>query len=111
MIDQIHASEFKTWLSTQSLPVTVLDVREDWEVQTASIKVDGFELKHLPMNETPARVAELAVSSAIACLCHHGARSQRVAQFLVQNGFSNVVNIAGGIAAWSQAADSTVPQY
>ncbi len=89
----------------------MLDVREAWEVQTASVTPDGFVLKHLPMNDTPARFAELDANSPIACLCHHGARSQRVAQFLVQNGCTNVVNIAGGIAAWAEQVDARIPQY
>jgi rhodanese-related sulfurtransferase len=47
----------------------------------------------------------------VACLCHHGARSQRVAMFLNANGFADVANIAGGIAAWSQEVDPAVPSY
>jgi len=65
----------------------------------------------LSMNEIPARLAELDPQRPIACLCHHGARSQRVAQFLLQNGFENVVNIAGGIDAWSLQRDPAVPRY
>ncbi|RAX27204.1 sulfurtransferase, partial [Enterococcus sp. HPCN18] len=47
----------------------------------------------------------------IACLCHHGARSQRVAAFLSQNGFGDVANVAGGIDAWSASRDAGVPRY
>jgi rhodanese-related sulfurtransferase len=111
MIAQIPPSAFKAWLSTQNSAVTLLDVREGWELETASVKEDGFALKHIPMNDTPARMAELDVDSPIACLCHHGARSQRVAQYLAQNGFTNVSNIAGGIAAWSQQVDSSISSY
>jgi rhodanese-related sulfurtransferase len=111
MIAQIPPSEFQAWLSAQSAAVTLLDVREGWELETASVKADGFTLTHIPMNDTPARMAELDADAPIACLCHHGARSQRVAQFLAQNGFTNVSNIAGGIAAWSQTVDHSIPQY
>lgn len=111
MIPQINPSQFQAWGATQSAPVTLLDVREGWEVQTASVTADGFVIKHIPMNDTPARLAELNVDSPIACLCHHGARSQRVAQFLLQNEFTNVINIAGGIAAWAQTVDHSIPQY
>lgn len=111
MIAQIPPSEFKAWLATQSATVTLLDVRESWELDVASVKADGFTLLHIPMNDTPARMAELDVDSPIACLCHHGARSQRVAQYLTQNGFTDVSNIAGGIAAWSHSMDASVPQY
>ena len=111
MIAQISPAQFKAWLATQSAAVTLLDVREGWELATASVTADGFALVHIPMNDTPMRMAELDVDSPIACLCHHGARSQRVAQFLVQNGFTNVSNIAGGIATWSQTVDHSIPQY
>jgi rhodanese-related sulfurtransferase len=93
----------------------VIDVREPWEVQTASIREDGFRLLHIPMREVPARLAELAASfgpsQPIACLCHHGMRSLRTADHLMQNGFTNVVNVAGGIDAWSQQVDPSVPAY
>lgn len=111
MIAQIAPDQFKAWIATQNADVTLLDVREGWELETASVKADGFAFKHIPMNDTPARLAELNADAPIACLCHHGARSQRVAQYLAQNGFTNVNNIAGGIAAWSSQVDPSVPQY
>lgn len=111
MIAQIQPAQFQTWLAAQTQAVTVLDVREAWEVQTASLKAEGFTLKHIPMNDTPTRLVELDTHAPIVCLCHHGARSQRVAQFLIQNGFSNVSNLAGGIAAWAQSVDASIPQY
>ena len=63
------------------------------------------------MNTIPARLAELDAGRPVACLCHHGGRSQRVAMFLAQQGFANVANIAGGIDAWSQERDPSVPRY
>lgn len=89
----------------------VLDVREPWELQTASVPADGFSLIAIPMNQVPARLAELDPARPVACLCHHGARSQRVAMFLAQNGFGHVANVAGGIEAWSRELDPTVPRY
>jgi rhodanese-related sulfurtransferase len=44
-------------------------------------------------------------------LCHHGVRSQQVAMFLARQGFEHVVNIAGGIDAWSIERDASVAQY
>lgn len=110
MISQITPTDLPQWLQSQSAPV-VLDVREPSEWQTASVQAEGFTLVKLSMNDIPARLAELDPQQPIACLCHHGARSQRVAQFLVQNGFENVVNIAGGIDAWSLQRDASVPRY
>jgi len=75
------------------------------------VKADGFDVVAIPMNEIPARIAQLDPERPVACLCHHGARSQRVAMFLVQNGFTRVANIAGGIDAWSAERDEGVPRY
>ncbi len=110
MIDQIRPSEVNAWLSANA-GTLVLDVREPWELETASVKPDGFTLLSIPMNAIPARLAELDRSQPVACLCHHGGRSMQVANFLVHSGFAKVANIAGGINAWSGEVDPTVPRY
>ena len=102
MIDQVRPADLAAWFQSQpagAQPV-VLDVREPWELQTASVKADGFELVTIPMNQLPARITELDPQRPVAVLCHHGARSQRVAMFLAGNGFEHLANIAGGIDAW-----------
>ena len=117
MIPQVSPSQFSSWVdsvaATASPPVTplLLDVREPWEVQTACVSEDGFKLLTIPMREVPARLAELDPAQPIACLCHHGMRSQQVANFLVQSGFTEVVNLQGGIDAWSHEVDPSVPRY
>lgn len=113
MIDQIHPSDLFAWLEKMRVhgqPV-VLDVREPHELQTASVKPEGFTLLHIPMGVIPPRLNELDPAQPIACLCHHGARSMRVAAFLENRGFSHVVNIAGGINAWSTQVDPAIPRY
>ena len=112
MIDQVRPSDLANWLQAQAgaAPV-VLDVREPWELQTASVSADGFSVVAIPINQVPARMGELDPAHPVACLCHHGARSQRVAMFLAQNGFARVANVAGGIEAWARELDSTVPRY
>lgn len=111
LIAQVRPSELAAWLQAQSAPAVVLDVREPWERQTAGVKADAFSLVAIPMNEIPARLAELDAAQPVACLCHHGARSQRVALFLAQQGFTRLANVAGGIEAWSRELDPTVPRY
>jgi len=114
LIAQVRPSDLVCWLQAQSgagAPAVVLDVREPWELQTASVKADGFSRVAIPMNEIPARLAELDPAQPVACLCHHGARSQRVALFLAQQGFTRLANVAGGIEAWSRELDPTVPRY
>ncbi|MET3917472.1 rhodanese-related sulfurtransferase [Variovorax sp. OAS795] len=112
MIDQVRPSDLAAWFaqSPGAVPV-LLDVREPWELQTASVAPQGFTLVAIPMNEIPGRLSELDEGQRIACLCHHGARSQRVAAFLSQNGFAEVANVAGGIDAWSAQHDPAVPRY
>lgn len=115
MIAQLRPAEFDTWCTqarATGLSPMVLDVREAWELQTASVKTGpDFTLMHIPMGLVPARLQDLPTDTPIACLCHHGARSQRVALFLAERGYTRVVNIAGGIDAWSRERDPSVPFY
>jgi rhodanese-related sulfurtransferase len=113
MITQIRPAQLTQWLVTAQKygePV-VLDVREPHELQMASITADGFTLRTVPMGSVPARLAELDPAQPIACLCHHGMRSLQVANFLQSQGFAHVVNIAGGIHAWSAEVDPSVACY
>jgi rhodanese-related sulfurtransferase len=89
----------------------VLDVREPWEVQAASLALDGAPTVCIPMNEVPGRLAELDAAQPVLSLCHHGMRSLQVAAFLERQGFEQVFNIAGGIDAWSRQVDASVPLY
>ena len=113
MIDHVRPAQLSAWFASApegSQPV-VLDVREPWERQTASVHADGFELVNIPMGELAVRLAQLDAARPVACLCHHGARSLRVAAFLEHNGFDRVANITGGIDAWSHENDPAVPRY
>jgi rhodanese-related sulfurtransferase len=118
MIEQVRPADLEAWCAhaasagaTTGVPV-LLDVREPWELQTASVAPPpDVELLAIPMNEIPARLGELDPARPVACLCHHGARSQRVAAFLAHNGFADVANVVGGIDAWSATRDAGVPRY
>jgi rhodanese-related sulfurtransferase len=89
----------------------LLDVREDWEVAVAAIRIDGVAARHIPMGQIPERLAELDPAQAVVCICHHGMRSAQVAHFLERQGFATVYNLAGGIDAWSEQVDGSVPRY
>ena len=86
--------------------VYVLDVREPWEYKIANI---GGHL--LPLGELQQRTAELDKSQKIVTQCKAGGRSQQAAEILQQAGFQNVENLAGGITAWSDTVDPSVPKY
>ena len=111
MIDQIRPADLPAWLQAQPVLALVLDVREPEELQIASVTPDGFELLVIPMNDIPARMAQLDPARPVAVLCHRGGRSQRVAMYLASNGFEKVANVAGGIDAWSVERDPSVPRY
>jgi rhodanese-related sulfurtransferase len=63
------------------------------------------------MNEIPQRISALPHDRAIVVMCHAGGRSARVTKYLNDNGFANAVNLDGGIDAWSEEIDPTVPRY
>lgn len=113
MVDQVRPAALAAWFAAEPSSVLplLLDVRELWEVQLASVQPAGFELRALPMNSIPAQLAALDPDRPVACLCHHGMRSQNVALFLERHGFDRVANISGGIDAWSAECDPAVPRY
>jgi len=104
---EITVDQLKQQLTSENPPL-LLDVREPWEYQTASIP--GSTL--IPMNEIPARAhQELDEEAPILVLCHHGARSLSVAAWLRQQGFDKAQSVSGGIDAWSRTIDPTIPRY
>ena len=109
-MEQIYPSQVAEWSRAQTQRPVLLDVREGWEVQTACERPEDLDFVHMPMQTIPARLAELDRSRPIACLCHHGGRSMQVAHFLASHGY-NVVNVAGGIHAWSAQLDPSIPVY
>ena len=109
-MQQINPSQVTEWARAQAQRPVLLDVRAGWEVQTASARPADLDLVHMPMQTIPARLSELDRSRPIACLCHHGGRSMQVAHFLASHGYE-VVNVAGGIHAWSAQLDSSIPVY
>jgi rhodanese-related sulfurtransferase len=106
MVREVSVEELKAARDRGENPV-VLDVREDWEVQLA--RIPG--VVHVPMNQLPGRLGEFEPGTPIIVMCHAGGRSLRVAQFLSNQGFADVANLSGGIQAWSESVDATVPQY
>lgn len=121
-MQQLSAPDLAAWLAdpARAKPL-LLDVREAWEVQTASLP----GIVHIPMGQIPARIDELAGAGGqdsaqtgaqagtqdIVAICHHGTRSMQVAYFLESRGIGPLHNLAGGMEAWSTGVDATVPRY
>ena len=89
-------------------PLRILDVREPWEFEAASI--DGAKL--IPMGDVPSRAhQELDPEDHIVVVCHHGVRSMSVTAWLRQQGFEKSQSMRGGIDAWARRVDGNVPVY
>jgi len=84
----------------------ILDVREPFEYQIANL---GGKL--IPQGEVPQRLGEIDRNREIIVQCKSGGRSQKIAEFLKQSGYNRVLNLAGGILAWSAEIDPKVPKY
>jgi len=105
-IKQISATELKTRIQHEP-HLFLLDVREPNEFQYARIENSVL----IPLNQIPQRLGELNPQREMVVICHHGVRSSQACMYLVNSGFKNVSNLAGGIDAWSSDCDSSVPRY
>ena len=87
--------------------MVLLDVRDPWE----------FEICHLagsvniPMNEIPQRTTELDPAARTIVICHFGMRSLEVSNYLEASGFSDISNLEGGLDAWAERVDTSMPRY
>jgi sulfur-carrier protein adenylyltransferase/sulfurtransferase len=104
-IPQITVKELKARIDAGE-DVQLIDVREPWEAQIAQI---GGKL--IPQNDVPNRLAEIDRNREAVIHCKSGGRSQRIAEFLQQQGYPRVANVAGGILAWSDEIDPKVAKY
>jgi rhodanese-related sulfurtransferase len=107
VVDAISPEELAPRLKAGSEAPFLLDVREDEERELARIEPS----LHIPMAEVPARKGELPRDRPVVVYCHHGGRSQMVAAYLEQEGFTSVANLTGGIDAWAQVIDPKVARY
>lgn len=105
---EITPHELKAWLDDPARePPVLLDVREPWEVQICALP----GATHIPMREVPARAAEIEPEAPVVAICHHGGRSLQVALFLEKSGHKKVINLQGGLDAWSRTVDPSLPVY
>lgn len=104
---EFSATELHGYLDTAAEQPLLLDVREPWEFDKASI--NGSTL--IPMRSVPHQLQELHSDRETIVICHHGIRSRMVCRFLESQGFSNVINLRGGVAAWAADVDRQMPTY
>ena len=103
---EIDPTEVKAKIDRHD-PFVLIDVREPHEYQIGHIPY----AKLIPLGELPKRVNELNSADEIVAHCKSGVRSAKAVEFLKQAGFRKVKNMKGGILAWSDKVDPTVPKY
>jgi len=103
--ENITASGLKRRLDAGEHPI-LLDVREPWEFELA--RIEGSKL--IPMSQLGERFTELDPGAETVVICHHGNRSSYVTQALQRAGFEKVLNLEGGLEAYS-SVDEFVPRY
>ncbi len=110
-IATISVEELALRLAEGKENLQLVDVREAQEIELASI--EGFEI--FPLSEFAEWSGQihgkLDADRETLVLCHHGMRSAQMCQWLIQQGFSNVKNIVGGIDAYSAIVDPGVKRY
>jgi adenylyltransferase/sulfurtransferase len=106
MIGALTPRELARWKS-EGRPVTLIDVREEWERALVSLP----EARLIPLGTLLRELDEIPRSRPVVLYCHHGARSMAAAQALNARGFTEVWNLEGGIDRYAREVDPTLPRY
>ena len=104
---EFEAEQLKDYLESAEEQPLLLDVRQPWEYDIC--KLDHSML--IPMSTVPANLDQLDKERETVVICHHGVRSRRVAYYLEQAGFTNVINLRGGLDAWARSVDVDMATY
>lgn len=101
---ELNVFELKEKLDSKE--ITLIDVREDYEIEICHIK----NSKHIIMNQIPNNLDLLDKKDRYAIICHSGVRSLAVSQYLVSKGY-NVKNVTGGIDEWALRIEKSMKRY
>ena len=104
---RLNAQEVHEHLKQANPRPLILDVREPWE--HAVCHLEGSEL--VPMRQIPMTLERLEPKRETIVVCHHGIRSLSVCRYLEQMGFSKLINLEGGLAAWARDVDRDMATY
>ena len=100
-------SQLHEYLANAENAPLLLDVREPWEYERCYI--EGSVL--VPMGDLNAKLAELDPQRETVVICHHGIRSRHVGMQLEHIGFTNIINLSGGVNAWAREVDPQMAIY
>jgi len=106
-MQEFSAQQVHEHIQSTNNPPLLLDVREPWEYQICHI--EGSKL--IPMNNIATEIGRFDPEQETIVICHHGIRSRMVANYLVRNGFKNVINLSGGVKSWAEQVDPNMPVY
>ena len=99
--------ELKDYLENLEQAPLLLDVRQPWEYELC--KLDDSVL--IPMGEIPTTIDDLDEDRETVVICHHGVRSMHIARFLERSGFTNIINLKGGMDQWARTVDINMATY
>jgi sulfur-carrier protein adenylyltransferase/sulfurtransferase len=105
--DEVSVQDMKKAYDDPKLGIKLLDIREPFEYEIAHIK--GVPL--MPMNELASRFTDLDPNSQLYLICKTGSRTLKAVEFLKERGYKYAKSVKGGIDAWSDEIDHTVPRY
>jgi len=103
---EMTAPETKQYIS-ENQAVILIDVRESWECNTAFIEGSI----HIPISEIQNKMHDYNEEQVIIFVCHHGVRSRMVGVYFEQNGYTNIINLRGGIDSWAKTVDNEMATY
>ncbi len=105
---QMRAIELRDYLANNISPVKI-DVREEVELGYGVIE----DAIHIPMQSIPGQLNALEKhkNDTVVLICRSGKRSQQIGQFMEEMGFTDIINLAGGMNAWAQDVDTSMTVY
>ena len=104
---EISVAAAQHHLASETGRAMLIDVREPWETQICRLENSVL----IPLRRVPENLPSLPRDRHLLILCHHGWRSRQVTEFLRERGFTAVSNVAGGIDAWAEQLDPSLPRY
>lgn len=103
----MEISVFECKQKLENNQIKLLDIREEWEHKLCAIP----ESTHLPLAKLEDVFDKVPQDKPLVVYCHHGYRSRRAMLWMKDHGYENVMNLIGGIDAWSLQIDPTIPRY
>ena len=99
--------QLQDYLAQAEIKPLLLDVREPWEFEYCSIKDSIL----IPMGELLNKLEELDPLRETIMICHHGIRSRQMGYYMEQAGFTNIINLSGGVERWAEDVEADMKRY